>query len=314
MLGIHDAEHEETSPNASHLVINKLSCSLVGQVQTITIMPDTLAHRVYGTEEIVEEFRCNYGLNPEYRSKIGAGGLKVAGVDSNGEVSIVELSDHRFFMATLFLPQHSSSFDKPHCLIVAYLKAAIAFQQRGVKKQNSMITIPFDVNDSKLRETFFHQLLCDALAAFRDDSQPGWGKMTAQQMVEHLIWTFEISTGQVHVECLVPEAQRERIKAFLYNNRPTTHEFMNPVLAAGLPPLRHVNLTEARAVLRVEVDRFVQQSSAAPDVIRTHPVFGPIGIEEWARAHFKHAYHHLLPSFPPMIGGLLPAVPPGRRP
>ena len=130
MLGIHDAEHEETSPNASHLVINKLSCSLVGQTQTIKIAPGTLTHRVYGTEEIVEEFRCNYGLSPEYGDKIGAGGLKVAGVDSNGEVRIVELSDHRFFMATLFLPQLSSSFDKPHCLIVAYLKAAIAFQQR----------------------------------------------------------------------------------------------------------------------------------------------------------------------------------------
>jgi CTP synthase (UTP-ammonia lyase) len=130
VLGIHDAEHAETSPNASNLVINKLSCSLVGQVQTIKIAPDTLTHRVYGKEEIVEEFRCNYGLNPEYRDKIGAGGLKVAGVDSNGEVRIIELSDHRFFMATLFLPQLSSSFDKPHCLIVAYLQAAIAFQRR----------------------------------------------------------------------------------------------------------------------------------------------------------------------------------------
>jgi hypothetical protein len=25
-----------------------------------------------------------------------------------------------------------------------------------------------------------------------------------------------------------------------------------------------------------------------------HPLFGPIGAEEWTRVHFKHAYHHLL--------------------
>jgi len=86
---------------------------------------------VYGEEEIVEEFRCNYGLNPEYRDIIGAGGLKVAGVDSDGQVRIVELSGHRFFIATLFLPQLSSSFDMPHRLIVAYLKAAISFQRRS---------------------------------------------------------------------------------------------------------------------------------------------------------------------------------------
>ena len=131
MLGIHDAEHEETTPDAPNLVISRLTCSLVGQTQTIKLMPNTLAHQVYGKEETVEEFRCNYGLNPAYRDKLGAGGLKVAGVDPNGEVRIVELSDHRFFIATLFLPQISSSIDRPHRLIVAYLQAAMAFQHRS---------------------------------------------------------------------------------------------------------------------------------------------------------------------------------------
>ncbi len=112
-------------------MISKLTCSLVGQAQAINIVPDTLAHQVYGKEEIVEEFRCNYGLDLEYRDKIGSGGLKVSGVDSNGEVRIVELSHHRFFIATLFLPQLSSSSDMPHPLMVAYMKAAAVFQRRG---------------------------------------------------------------------------------------------------------------------------------------------------------------------------------------
>jgi CTP synthase (UTP-ammonia lyase) len=133
VLGIPDAEHEETDPEALNLVISKLSCSLVGQVQTIKIVPGTLAHQVYGKEEIIEEFRCNYGLNPDYWDKIGTGGLKVSGVDSKGEVRIVELPDHRFFMATLFLPQLSSSFDLPHGLIVAYLKTVLAFRRSKVK-------------------------------------------------------------------------------------------------------------------------------------------------------------------------------------
>jgi oxepin-CoA hydrolase / 3-oxo-5,6-dehydrosuberyl-CoA semialdehyde dehydrogenase len=157
-----------------------------------------------------------------------------------------------------------------------------------------MPAIRFDVNDAELRETFFRRLLFDALAPLHDGSQPGWGKMTVQQMVEHLTWAFELSTGQAQADCPVPEAQRERLKAFLYDNRPTPREFMNPVLAAGLPPLRHVGLAEARAALQVEVERFLQQASANPAVMHMHPVFGPIGIEEWARAHFKHSYHHLL--------------------
>ena len=128
MLGIHDAEHAETAPDASRLVISPLACSLVGVTQQVYITPSTLAHQAYGTEAVVEEFRCHYGLNPAYRGHISQGALKVTGVDRDGEVRIVELSDHRFFLATLFVPQLSSSPDLPHPLIVAYLQAAQTFQ------------------------------------------------------------------------------------------------------------------------------------------------------------------------------------------
>jgi len=128
VLGIQDAEHEETAPAASQLVISKLVCSLVGKTEVVTITPDTLMHQVYGKTEVTEQFACNYGLNPAYREKISRGELKIAGTDSEKEVRAVELSAHRFFVATLFLPQLTSSADNPHPLIVAYLKAAQDFQ------------------------------------------------------------------------------------------------------------------------------------------------------------------------------------------
>jgi CTP synthase (UTP-ammonia lyase) len=131
VLGLRNAEHQETAPGASNLVISKLVCSLAGQAQAIRLVPGTLARRLYGRDETVEEFRCNYGLNPEYKDRIAAEGLIVAGVDSEGEVRLVELAGHRFFMATLFLPQLSSSYERPHPLIVAYLQAAVAFRQEG---------------------------------------------------------------------------------------------------------------------------------------------------------------------------------------
>ena len=128
MLGIQDAEHEETAPDASRLVINKLACSLVGRKQQIHITPGTLTHRAYGKEEVTEEFRCNYGLNPRYRDQISKSELTIAGLDPDGEVRIVELPNHRFFLAALFVPQLSSSPNMPHPLILAYLKAARTFQ------------------------------------------------------------------------------------------------------------------------------------------------------------------------------------------
>jgi CTP synthase (UTP-ammonia lyase) len=127
-LGIGDAEHEEVAPRASHLVISKLACSLAGTSQPVEIAPGTLAHRAYGKRETVEQFRCSYGVNPAYRDAIEGGALQVAGVGPDGEVRIVELSGHRFFIATLFLPQLSSSVGMPHPLIVAYLKAVLSFR------------------------------------------------------------------------------------------------------------------------------------------------------------------------------------------
>jgi CTP synthase (UTP-ammonia lyase) len=126
-MNIQDAEHEESAPNAPTLLINKLSCSLVGKTQVIKITPGSCAHQAYGVREVTEQFHCNYGLNPQFREKVGTGKLKITGVDVEGEARIVELCDHTFYVATLFLPQVSSRPDRPHPLIVAYLRAALAF-------------------------------------------------------------------------------------------------------------------------------------------------------------------------------------------
>jgi CTP synthase (UTP-ammonia lyase) len=53
------------------------------------------------------------------------GALKITGVDQEGDVRIVELTDHPFYVATLYLPQLSSKLDRPHPLILAFLRAAL---------------------------------------------------------------------------------------------------------------------------------------------------------------------------------------------
>jgi CTP synthase (UTP-ammonia lyase) len=130
VLGIEDAEHQESTPGASRLLISKLSCSLVGESERIEIKPGTLAHQVYGNEEAVEKYSCNYSLNPDYREQISQGMLKVVGINAEGAVRVVELEGHRYFMASLFLPQMSSTPAKPHPMIKGYLKEASSFVMR----------------------------------------------------------------------------------------------------------------------------------------------------------------------------------------
>jgi len=109
-------------------VISKLACSFVGQQQRVQLVPGTRAHRAYGSETTVEAFRCSYGLNPAYRDRLAGGPLVVSGLGVEGEARIVELPGHRFFLATLYVPQLSSSPEALHPLLRAYLQAAVAFR------------------------------------------------------------------------------------------------------------------------------------------------------------------------------------------
>lgn len=124
MIGIADASHQESSPDAHDPLVSALSCSLAGKTETVRIAPGSLAHRIYGRDRAEEQFLCNYGLSPNYREKIEAGGLWITGTDRSGDARLIERTDHPFFIATLFLPQFSSSAANPHPLLIAFLRAA----------------------------------------------------------------------------------------------------------------------------------------------------------------------------------------------
>jgi hypothetical protein len=62
------------------------------------------------------------------------------------------------------------------------------------------MTIAFDVNDAALRREFFEHLFLEAIAALDEHEPQRWGGLSAQHMVEHLVWSFEQSTGRGLVE------------------------------------------------------------------------------------------------------------------
>jgi len=51
--------------------------------------------------------------------------MKIVGLDDENKVRVIEISNHLFFIITLFLPQLKSTIDSPSPLITAFLKAAI---------------------------------------------------------------------------------------------------------------------------------------------------------------------------------------------
>ncbi len=126
VLGFADAQHAEYDPYASRLFVTPLSCSVAGQVMTVHIKEGTRAATAYCGLSAAEKYYCNFGLNLTYLDLIVQAGLQVAATDQNGEPRILELPDRRFFMATLFVPQTSSTSDSPHPIIMSLIAAAEA--------------------------------------------------------------------------------------------------------------------------------------------------------------------------------------------
>ncbi|MGH7308835.1 MAG: hypothetical protein ACREK6_09090 [Candidatus Rokuibacteriota bacterium] len=124
VLGLENADHAESNPQGERLVITPLACSLVGKAERVTIVPDTRAAAIWGAAPALEEYRCNYGVDRAYHPALTQAGLGLSGFGVEGELRIVELSRHTFFLATLFLPQLRSTSDRPHPLFAAFGRAA----------------------------------------------------------------------------------------------------------------------------------------------------------------------------------------------
>lgn len=136
VLGFADAAHAESDPDASVLFISALACSLVGQTLRIRLDPASRVFVMYQRAVIEEQYYCQFGLNPRYQSTLHDGGLRVVGVDNQQEARIVELPDHPFFVATLFVPPLSSTPEQPHPLLLAYLQAAV--RRRLVETEHAL--------------------------------------------------------------------------------------------------------------------------------------------------------------------------------
>jgi len=122
VLGIATADHAETSPSGETLVITPLSCSLVEKSEDI-VLHGGIVRRAYGTERIQEEYRCNYGINPQFEAQLFEGNLKATAHGASGEVRAAELDGHPFYVGTLFQSERRALKGEAPPLAVALVQA-----------------------------------------------------------------------------------------------------------------------------------------------------------------------------------------------
>lgn len=133
------------------------------------------------------------------------------------------------------------------------------------------------------------------LSTLQPEAAGKWGRMTGQQMVEHLAFIFGASSGKIKTSLLIPEEFLPKAVAFLWSDK----EFReNTKAPAGLipeepQPLQYATMQDAITALKNDVDYFINYFTSQPGIKVLHPSFGNLDYEGWIQLHHKHVTHHL---------------------
>ncbi|MFX1258691.1 MAG: CTP synthase [Promethearchaeota archaeon] len=125
VLGFKNAQHEEYNQNSLELFITKLLCSLKGRNMEINLVPGSKVASLYGKNQVIEKYYCNYGVNHDYIQVLKNGPFNIVGSDREGGIRVFEHPDHTFFIGTLYVPQVQSTYNAPYPLMTGFIDAII---------------------------------------------------------------------------------------------------------------------------------------------------------------------------------------------
>ncbi len=95
--------------------------------QACKLKKTSKAYKMYKNEEIVERHRHRYEVNPHYKDMIISSGLDVVGTSIDGKlVEMIEITDHKWFLACQFHPEFTSNPRDGHPIFNSYIKSTIS--------------------------------------------------------------------------------------------------------------------------------------------------------------------------------------------
>jgi len=124
VIGVTDAEHAESSPDAPNAIVTTLACGILQEEAHVKLAKGSRIAAAYEAAETNEEYQCRFGLDPNWRARLEMGDLAFVAFHANGEVRGAELRSHRFFVATLFQPERAALHDRVPPLVRAFVRAA----------------------------------------------------------------------------------------------------------------------------------------------------------------------------------------------
>ena len=136
VVGWKDANSSELDPETTHPVIDLMpeqaGVTQLGGTMRLGAYPcklvrGTLAHRLFGREEIQERHRHRYEVNNELREQLAAAGLTFSGISPDGRiVEMIEWNRHPYYIGTQGHPEFKSRPNRAHPLFAGLVMAAVS--------------------------------------------------------------------------------------------------------------------------------------------------------------------------------------------
>lgn len=122
-------------------------------------------------------------------------------------------------------------------------------------------------------------------------TQPIWGTMNVQEMVEHLTDVLLAAQEKIKVGLVIPEDKIDEYQKLMLSDHPIPKGTKAPYPKAI--ELRNEDLEIAIDELAEEWIAFEDFFEKHPDKTTLHPYFGQLNYEKWLIMHAKHITHHL---------------------
>ena len=150
----------------------------------------------------------------------------------------------------------------------------------------------------KKQQTFVEideDLIKSAFAKADSQTNPKWGKMTLQHMIEHLEQGYRIASGEIqNFEIATPEQYLEKTAASLWNYEKMPQNHRMPLMREDgeLEELQHPDVETAIQKLLESRQNYLDFFKKNPKATTKNAVFGELNKYEWYLLERKHLNHH----------------------
>ena len=135
------------------------------------------------------------------------------------------------------------------------------------------------------------ETMLSTLSRLSNSNKPLWGKMNAQEMVEHLSDMLMMARGTGNFTIDVDAETIARRQQFLLSDKEMAKNIAVP-FTKELIELRNDELELAVDEFTDEWLNFIELYENNPDASVVHPYYGALDFNLWLKMHDKHFMHH----------------------